>query len=61
MAIFASIRRAYAALRDEITVAKLYCRGLVTKGPNGKWDLTQKGRLELNKSPHKVAAAPPER
>jgi hypothetical protein len=61
MAIFDSIKRACAALRDEIVFAKLYCRGLVTKGPDGKWDLTQKGRLELNKSPHKAAAAPPER
>jgi hypothetical protein len=61
MAIVDSIRRAYAALRDEIIFAKFYCCGLVIKGPDGKWNLTAKGRLELSKSPHRVPPAPPER
>jgi hypothetical protein len=50
------IKGLYATLRDELIFLKLVCSGRVKQAPDGAWVLTQKGRLDLSKSPHKPPA-----
>jgi hypothetical protein len=60
MATINGIKRVYATVRDELIVVKLLWRGLVKRGPDGTWRLTDKGRLERSKGPHGAPPVPPE-